>query len=286
MTLRTGHPVMPVLPVASVVGQKALLPGAANGTPPTGPDAHAAQPHDSHGQHHGHRFGAPRNGGTPMHGARHRPPPPRAPQPRRPGPNASTSGPADSNAIGDERSEDEQRLSNEAGAKTLEGRGDRDSSGGGNSNEGQRKERKFAVVIGKSALTRSALQSRELVPTTDKNTLAGTAASLVAITRGTQPGLPGIGVQLGALMAARRWIATSGKGDARVTLASVRTVLQALGPPKSVPLPTAEAHHVWLPMFLLNLNKPRTARQQQQAVETLGLLERMTGRAKVDGHGR
>lgn len=283
MTLRTGPPVVPVLPAASVVSTNANGAGAMNSTPAAGPDAHAAQP--QHGHHHGHRLGAPRNGGTPMHGARHRPPPPRAPQPGRAATNSRAAGPADFDEDGIHQSDEDQLRRMEARAKTPEDRGDQNSDGGSNNNEGKRKERQFAAVIGKTAMNRLSLQTWDGVSNAERSTLAGTAASLVAITRGTQAALPGIGVQLGALMAARRWMATSGKGDARVTLAAVRDVLQSLGPPKSMPVPSAETHHVWLPVFLLNLHKPRTASQQQQAADTLALLERMTGRTKVDGHG-
>ena len=81
------------------------------------------------------------------------------------------------------------------------------------------------------------------------------------------------------LRAAAAWLARRGAGDSggSATLSSVRAAL--IDRPERADLARTERQavaNVWLPVFLLNLDRPRTPEQKQQAIERLDMIERKT----------
>ena len=80
--------------------------------------------------------------------------------------------------------------------------------------------------------------------------------------------------------AAKSWLqrqaaSSSGTTGGSTSLGEIRAALVESGDraPASVSEQQAAAH-LWLPMYLLNLDRPRTPRQRQQAIERLDMIER------------
>ena len=79
--------------------------------------------------------------------------------------------------------------------------------------------------------------------------------------------------------AAVSWLARQGPGDSggSAKLSSVRAAL-VNGSERADAVRTERqaTANVWLPVFLLNLDKPRTPEQRQQAIERMDMIERKT----------
>jgi hypothetical protein len=81
------------------------------------------------------------------------------------------------------------------------------------------------------------------------------------------------------LRTAAAWLARRGPGESggSATLSSVRAAL--IDRPERSDVAQTERQavaNVWLPLFLLNLDRPRTPEQRQQAIERLDMIERKT----------
>ena len=293
MTLRPLPPIvphvaalLPSLPIIPLPGQTAQIAQNVQNAAAAqaAADADAAR-HAHHGRHRGHTIGSARHGSTPMNTTRNRPPPARAPQPRR-GPTAS--GPANAQDPGSDEIyeskdvEDKQRQM-DVFAKTINQENKDDSRNDSNSEEGKRKERHFATIIKAPGAKRLSLPLLGTMPAAA--TLEAVAVSLLSLAAGPRLAPPGSGVQASALGAARRWMADAGAGDAQVTLAAVRSILLRSGATALQATEHGESTRLWMPAFLLNLHKPRTPRQQEQAADTLAMLERMARRLDTGGRG-
>ncbi len=277
MTMRPRLPVIPptviISPLAQNTDNRAEEDAAAK----------AAAAHAHHGHHRGHRIGPGRSG--PANIMRPRPPPARALQPRRGA--AAAGAPGISEDHDDEMYEshdlDEQRRFMDASNKTIN-QGDKDdSSHDSNSREGKHKERHFAAIIKAPGTKRLSLPPLSSSPVPAK--LEAVAASLLTLAAKSRPAALGAGVQSKALGIARQWMATAGTGDANVTLAAVRSTLMNAGVESVPEAALGESARLWMPAYLLNLHKPRTPRQQQQAADTLAMLERASMRLEGGGDG-
>jgi hypothetical protein len=286
MTMRVPPPVVP--PIASTARGgtgSAAQTGSAAGTPgaPGADKPEEPVEHHNHTSHRGHLMRAPPRDAK-RQSVQGRKPPPRAPRPRGPRGPASADMAGDDNQIEHKEQEDhddyDTRRMNPAFNKTMEGM-ERDSRDDSSGNEGARLERRFKIVKQGADLQRFRLGTALAPmshPTMDK--IAGELRSLVA---GASTAAAGAGIQAKAFSAARGWLAAAGAGDARVTLATVRESLLKSTAPTGHPSLHTESARLWLPAFLLNLNKPRTPLQQQRAIETLDLMARATGRKRPGG---
>lgn len=163
----------------------------------------------------------------------------------------------------------------------------RDDAERGNRDEGHRLERHIVAI--RNAL--GEMQGSEAATHCTGNRLAALEGALgsrfplhamaflmasqarVGAASGAPTGLPAM-----ALLAARSWLGRQGFGlsGGSATLSEIRAVLMAARPPATPTEPRrAAACNVWLPVFLLNLDRPRTASQRYDAMERARMLERM-----------
>jgi hypothetical protein len=166
----------------------------------------------------------------------------------------------------------------------------RDDAERGGSDEGGTRERHFAVI---QRARLSGLPGG--APGETSGAVSGVAAegaraalrapnpveALAAHLAGMVRGIAGPGEQaaLSALVlsVSRAWLAGQGKGASGGTtrLADVRAaLLEGCKLADGAQSQRLAAACVWLPVFLLNLDRPRTQQQRQQAVERMGMLER------------
>jgi len=143
----------------------------------------------------------------------------------------------------------------------------RDSNSSGNSGEGARQERRY-VVAGRWHAAGRLLPAVPTGPVSDLGEMVG---RLHAIASGHAKAPPGQTIASAFAQAGRLGLATA--AEAPATLASVREALTALACTGSASASQNEAALLGLPVFLLNMSRPRTAAQSAQAVAVQSLLE-------------
>jgi hypothetical protein len=162
--------------------------------------------------------------------------------------------------------------------------------GQGGDREGSQQERRFTFMARSRRGDLAAAGSRapdELLSD------VRAARSLDELAQALRPALtPGRTGLAGVLVSvARAWQASRVEGAARepTTLAGVRQALVHAGAGVAPAGDTAlnerqAAVNLWLPIYLLNLDRPRSAQQRQQALERLAFIERgLPGRTPVKG---
>lgn len=166
----------------------------------------------------------------------------------------------------------------------------RDDGQGGGGDEGERQERYFASIAAKRPgppRAAAALAPAQQVVQSAVAT-AGAAEDLAAPLRALALGAQGDAGTQGMsgllLRALRDWLARQGPGSSggAATLASIRAALLAGPPAGAVAAPGARPPSalLWLPAFLLNLDRPRTPEQREQAIARLDMLLRASSRRR------
>ena len=146
--------------------------------------------------------------------------------------------------------------------------GDRDGRDG----EGTRDERR--VLASMRWLGARAAQPEAAAPA-----LSEVIARLHGVADGTAGGKAGdLSQAPRTVMTVAAWAETArkhlaGQGTAPATLAAVREALLAFAPAAWSEASRSESVRLWLPVFLLNLARPRTQQQLAQAEATLRLLQ-------------
>ena len=280
-------PVAP-LPVAAVPAVPAV-PGTqqqARAASPA-PDALQARDDDPHNPAHGQG----QRKGTQFKSPRHNQP--RSTQPARPqrsapgprpapnaasAPDASPSGASESQDSTDTDDDFETRLRN-AGQGVRSMASESDSGSGGE--QGGHQDRKFAAIkrlrlldlLGPRPMATDGLQAAMRAP----QPAEALTAHLSGMARGAIAPVESNAMAAYVLRAAQVWLASQGPAASggTATLASVRaTLVDSGGRAGAAPTERHAAACVWLPVFLLNLDKPRTPQQRAQAIDRLAMLER------------
>ena len=146
--------------------------------------------------------------------------------------------------------------------------GDSDARDG----EGARDERRVLASV--RWLDAGAAQPEAAAPA-----LSEVIARLHGMSAGTAGGKPGdLSQGPRTAMTVAAWAETArkhlaGQGTAPATLAAVREALLAFTPAAWSEASHSESVRLWLPVFLLNLARPRTPQQLAQAEATLRLLQ-------------
>ncbi|WP_425258726.1 hypothetical protein ACPOLB_24785 [Rubrivivax sp. RP6-9] len=270
---------LPVAAAAAVQAQGRAGSPAPNALQPRDDDPH--NPAHGQGQRKGTQFKSPRN---------HQPrttqparPPRNAPGPR-PAPNAPSAADAPPSSAGDspdsiDTDDDFETRRRHAGQSAGSSSSQTDTGGGGE--QGGRQDRKFAAI----KRLRLGDLSAPLLGATDGIQAAMRAphpaealtAHLSGMARGASAPVESNAMAAYVLRAAQAWLASQGPGTSggTATLGSVRATLVDSGGPTGAALTERHAAAcVWLPVFLLNLDKPRTPQQRAQAIDRLAMLER------------
>lgn len=227
-----------------------------------GVEGHQRPHHGTPSHRRGHVFTAPRSG--PAIGGRS------VTQQRRrllPGAN-----PLDSQDDSNEsfvKSSDDSMLPSDFGRiTTLPQEKQRDESADKDHQE-KKRERRFEAVALRSRvepLTQSVRES-----TGDVESLQSVALNLLSLAARSNPKVP----RLEAMLLAQRWMrAGSGTSSGETTLAAVRAALLAAGSVGAGSMAGSESARIWLPVYLLNLNRPRTLQRTQRAIGALDALRR------------
>jgi hypothetical protein len=199
--------------------------------------------------------------------------------------------PGQTSAIPDEHSEENQHVDvagdEEARRQRLSAlmtvhASDREGAEQGNDGEGRHQERKFAAIRKSNIPAKRATEPEAVT----RRVLAAIAAAasvedLVGVLGGVTQGLPELNPAQGLLplmlQVARTWLATreAGPSGGSATLESLRTALiQGVAKAAGSVDERHAAANIWLPVFLLNLDRPRTPAQRAQALDRLELLTR------------
>lgn len=155
-----------------------------------------------------------------------------------------------------------------------------DDQGQGGEREGSHQERRFSAIARSRLVDAGVADSRAsdqwLADVRAAVSLEELAKVLLATVARGHGSLAGVLVD-----AARAWQASRVEGAARefTTLGSVKQALvsasTALVPPAQATLNAHRASlNLWLPIYLLNLDRPRSPQQRQLASERLALIER------------
>ena len=273
-------------PVVEPMGSAAAVPKAKTGAFPLGTS--------QAGQYRGNALRAPPVGARPYSTRgmpRNRPPPP--PRRRRGNPLQSDGVDLDIRGL-DEDGDDSNpmALSSQTGGFNLDtNRGSADaesgSGGEGSHKEGERQVRAFKVI--RQAADEPALRLASALPVTHavaaKLTLVQWVQALrrpalggVAQPRSAAPSTVALAMQI-----ARHWLTRTPeqRQASPATLSEVRELLiqEAGSAPNGHPSPPP----LWLPIFLLNLGRPRTPLQADQASQRLHMLERASRGSNTSG---
>ncbi len=147
-----------------------------------------------------------------------------------------------------------------------------DGHGDGRDGEGARQERRLLASV-------RWLDAKAAQPAPAAPVLSEVIALLHSMTRGVVPGTDGgMGHAPRGAMTVAAWAETArkhlaDKGATPATLAAVREALLAFTPAAWSEASRSESVRLWLPVFLLNLARPRTQQQLAQAEATLRLLQ-------------
>jgi hypothetical protein len=165
-----------------------------------------------------------------------------------------------------------------------------DSGSGGE--QGGQQDRKFAAIkrlrlldlLGPRPMATDGIQAAMRAP----QPAEALTAHLSGMARGASAPVESNAMAAYVLRAAQAWLASQGPGTSggTATLSSVRATLVDSGGPAGAALTERHAAAcVWLPVFLLNLDKPRTPQQRAQAIDRLAMLERRLALSRGTGQG-
>jgi hypothetical protein len=223
-------------------------------------------------------------------------PPRNAPGPR-PAPNAPGAADASPAGTGDGQfnldiDDEEEIRRRQAGHGTGSLSSDSDTGSGGGGDQGGQQDRKFAAI---KRLRLGDLSAPRLVATDGlqaamraPHPAEALTAHLSGMARAATAPVESNAMSAYVLRAAQVWLASQGPGvsGGEATLGSVRAALVDSGGPAGAALTERHAAAcVWLPVFLLNLDKPRTPQQREQAIDRLAMLERRLALSRGTGQG-